>query len=324
MKLSLLYLSLLLSSTGLFAQDWPASSGFIYFGTTNLNQSNAGNYALLQSKSTGETFLNSPNQVHLRINNSTKLFIANNGNIGIGSTNPGAKLDLYSSGSNTNVFLIRDNQNNLLSQLYEDPSGNARFSLHDGSNGSNIMLYSKGVSYFNGGNIGIGTTNPVSNRLQVNANSDSEVALRLEVGKFSMGGNAIFRIDAPGIGGGRMFVGSNGNVGIGTASPCVDCKLDVKGKIRSEEVVVAISNGPDYVFETDYELRSLEDTKDYIDENKHLPEIPSAKEMQENGIGVADMNMKLLKKIEELTLHLIQQNERMEKMEKELQALKNN
>ncbi|MEM0942053.1 MAG: helicase associated domain-containing protein [Bacteroidota bacterium] len=79
---------------------------------------------------------------------------------------------------------------------------------------------------------------------------------------------------------------------------------------------------PDYVFEPDYELRSLQETKEYISEYKHLPEIPSAKEMEANGVDLGDMNMRLLKKIEELTLHQIELLERLEKQQEQINELK--
>ncbi len=114
----------------------------------------------------------------------------------------------------------------------------------------------------------------------------------------------------------------DGKVGIGTTIP--DSKLTVNGNIHAKEVKVdLLVPGPDYVFDEDYELLSLNATKKYITENKHLPEIPSAMVMAENGIDLGDMNIKLLKKIEELTLHLIEQNERVEKLEKEIETMKN-
>lgn len=100
-----------------------------------------------------------------------------------------------------------------------------------------------------------------------------------------------------------MFFRNDGNVGIGTDNP--DSKLVVNGKIRSEEIKVEIVNGPDYVFETNYKLPTLRQIKKYINANKHLPEIPPAKEMEANGVDLGEMNMKLLKKIEELTLYHI-------------------
>ncbi len=113
---------------------------------------------------------------------------------------------------------------------------------------------------------------------------------------------------------------NGGNVGIGINNP--DSKLVVNGLIRSEEVKVEIINGPDYVFNNDYELRTLQETKEYIAKNKHLPEIPSAQEMETNGVELGEMNMRLLKKIEELTLYQIELMEEMEAMKKELRELK--
>jgi hypothetical protein len=113
----------------------------------------------------------------------------------------------------------------------------------------------------------------------------------------------------------------NGNVGIGTSSP--NQKLTVNGTIYGKEVKVDLNvPGPDYVFEKDYPLMSLEETKAYIDANKHLPEVPSAKEMEKNGVQLGEMNMLLLKKVEELTLNLIHLNERLKQVEIENNKLK--
>ncbi len=112
-----------------------------------------------------------------------------------------------------------------------------------------------------------------------------------------------------------------GNVGIGTDDPL--SKLAVDGQIRATEVkVLADISVPDYVFEPDYELRTLQETKEHIARHRHLPEIPSAAEIGENGIDLGDMNMRLLKKIEELTLYQIQLMGEIEAMKKELQELK--
>ncbi len=94
-----------------------------------------------------------------------------------------------------------------------------------------------------------------------------------------------------------------GYVGIGTTSP--QQLLDVHGTIAAQEVIVS-TTGADYVFESDYRLPSLTEVAAYIADHHHLPDIPSATEMKEKGVGVADMQAKLLAKIEELTLHMIQ------------------
>lgn len=95
----------------------------------------------------------------------------------------------------------------------------------------------------------------------------------------------------------------NGNYGIGTASPTE--LLSVNGKIRSKELKVEVANWPDYVFEEDYELMSLLETEKFIKANKRLPEIPSAVQVEKEGLDIGEMNKLLLKKIEELTLHLL-------------------
>lgn len=113
-----------------------------------------------------------------------------------------------------------------------------------------------------------------------------------------------------------------GNVGIGTTSPGE--KLTVKGKIHTEEVLVNLAIPvPDYVFENDYQLKPLHEVENYIKENKHLPEIPSAKEIEKNGLKLAEMNMSLLKKIEEMTLYMIEMKKENDKQAQEIENLKN-
>ncbi|ELR68760.1 hypothetical protein C900_05856 [Fulvivirga imtechensis AK7] len=113
----------------------------------------------------------------------------------------------------------------------------------------------------------------------------------------------------------------DGKVGIGTNNP--SDKLTVAGNIHSREVKVTVGAGADFVFENDYSLRSLEEVSAFVKENKHLPEIPSEKEMLENGLELGEMNIKLLQKVEELTLYLIQQNEKIEVLEKKVKELEN-
>lgn len=113
----------------------------------------------------------------------------------------------------------------------------------------------------------------------------------------------------------QMRISPHGNVGIGTDNP--KNKLDVAGTIRATEVRIEALPWSDFVFNKDYKLRSLEEVKAHIDEYKHLPDIPSEAEVTENGISLGTMQSKLLQKIEELTLYLIEQNVRIEELEKE-------
>lgn len=121
---------------------------------------------------------------------------------------------------------------------------------------------------------------------------------------------------------------ADGNVGIGITNPTE--KLTVDGKIRSEEVKVEIVNGADHVFQDNYKLQKLDELEAFIKENKHLPEIPSEKEMLENSLEVGEFQIKLLQKIEELTLYIIDQNkllqeamQKNEKLEKRIETLEN-
>ena len=118
----------------------------------------------------------------------------------------------------------------------------------------------------------------------------------------------------------------DGNVGIGTLSPTE--LLTVDGTIKAEELVLS-PVGADFVFEDDYQLRSLDDVEAYIQANKHLPEIPSAKEMRKNGVSTGEFQAKLLQKVEELTLYMIEMKKkhdlqiaRLKTLEEENMALK--
>ncbi len=102
-----------------------------------------------------------------------------------------------------------------------------------------------------------------------------------------------------------------GDVGIGTSRP--DAKLAVKGRVHAEEVKVDLAvPAPDYVFDKNYPLMPLNDVANYISANKHLPDVPDAMTMEEQGVNLGETNMMLLKKVEELTLYLIEVNNKVE------------
>ncbi|MEQ8474138.1 MAG: hypothetical protein RIC35_23280 [Marinoscillum sp.] len=176
------------------------------------------------------------------------------------------------------------------------------------------------------GKVGIGTTSP-SRLLHIASNnggtrgvyfSNSNNTINASIGMSHSSGNPwlVFELD----GEEQMRLTNSGELGIGTTD-FDGHKLAVAGGIRASEVKVEVYPWPDYVFSSDYFLKSLDQTEAFIQENKHLPGIPSAQEVAEEGINLGAMNARLLEKIEELTLHLIEQNKKIKQMEERLKAV---
>ncbi len=117
----------------------------------------------------------------------------------------------------------------------------------------------------------------------------------------------------------KMALDKNGSLGIGILNP--SSKLHVDGNIIAEEVKIQDVTGADFVFEEDYDLKPLSEVEEYITENGHLPDIPSASEMQEHGVQMGELNMKLLQKIEELTLYAIDLKKENEELKSEISQI---
>ncbi len=250
-----------------------------------------GNYYTIQDHSSGD---------YLRFGYgfNDHLILSSTGNVGIGTTVPTyAKLHL------------------------KQEAGDAVFKIENTGNGNaSIIKFSRERSTSEdqvGGAIGlVSNTNNVWSQLFLNARS-----AQAHVGVDGSGTQTPFLTIGDGF-------SNNVAVGIGTTTP--KNALDVVGTIRSTEVKVEATPWPDFVFEKDYELKTLEEVEDFVAENKHLPEIPSEVDVNENGINLGEMDSKLLLKIEELTLYMIDMNKRMGKLEnentelkKEVSALKN-
>ncbi len=195
--------------------------------------------------------------------------------------------------------------------------------------GTNSNLYNDGGSYnvIIGYNAGYGSSSH---------NKSSNIFIGYQSGYNETGSNKLYiensSSSSPLIYGefDNDIVGINGRLGVNTMTPSADAQLHVNGnaiiegtlytdgKIWSEEVeVVSSVTWPDYVFENDYSLMTIADLEKFIKTNGHLPEIPKAEEA-EQGIKLGEMNAKLLKKIEELTLYMIQQEKRIKELEERI------
>jgi len=119
----------------------------------------------------------------------------------------------------------------------------------------------------------------------------------------------------------KLRINSTGNVSIGT-SDAKGYRLAVNGNILATEIKVQAAPWPDYVFSKNYNLPALQSIEKHIKKEGYLPDMPSAKEVESNGINVGEMNAKLLKKIEELTLYIIDQNKELLNQKDQLNNLK--
>ncbi|WP_405207122.1 hypothetical protein [Aquimarina sp. LLG6339-5] len=255
----------------------------------------------------------------VRGGNNTMMRIDQHGNVGVGTSSPTKKMDVNGS-IGAQEFVVVQKGGSYLIGLNGQEHG--YITGRNSSFENKFVISSNGNSYLNGGNVGIGTNSPTQ-KLEIKG--DDGIGIRLfnqaantwdilnsQYGKLDFvrgGNNTMMRID------------QHGNVGIGTTSP--DMKLAVNGNIHAKEVKIDLNfPAPDYVFKDSYKLMNLEDVENFIKENSHLPEIPSAKEFEQNGVMQAEMDMNLLKKIEELTLYTIQQQKEIESLKKENEEVK--
>ncbi|MFQ6601753.1 hypothetical protein [Flavobacterium sp. C3NV] len=227
--------------------------------------------------------------------NKQPLIIDTEGNLGVGTNNPISKLSLEGS------LTINGGLTNTLSRPVISVG-----TLVSGE----IRGYSNGGKYYDDGFL----------RLSAGGGTNAGIRSYIDVSGYStvpdMNGNIVFGT----YGVERMRIDRNGYIGIGIANP--DSKLAVNGTIHSKEVKVDMTGWSDFVFKKEYNLPTLEEVEKYIAEKGHLENIPSEKDVLENGINLGEMNAKLLQKIEELTLYMIEQENKNNLQSAEINILK--
>jgi len=228
------------------------------------------------------------------------------GSIGIGNNNPTAKLSVYKSQSLGSA--IRNSS--LLTTISGSAAGGNNFQ-------ENTWLVRNSA----------GTTWETT-RLHNGISIDGEFLLPQVNSRTWWERDPSSDIQSWGSAANTYLTINKGDVSIGTTN-AQGYKLAVNGKIRAKEIKVEAENWPDYVFSKDYNLTTLSEIKRYIELNHHLPEIPSAKEVATDGIHLGELNKALTKKIEELTLYIIEQDTqskaqeaRLLKLEKDMANLK--
>ena len=236
------------------------------------------------------------------------------GNVGIGTMSPSTNLHIVGAGTNTdadNAHAV--NGGGLIIQgntgaRSANNGAQLEFAIPANTDGTNIWGQGRIITV-------AGTTT------SGNATGKMIIGTRRSFNKLGTGNQWYYGND--------LVIDGAGNIGIGMLTPRE--ALSVNGNIRSKQIKVEIANWPDYVFKQDYQLPSLMDVENYINQNQHLPDMPSEEQIAKDGLNLGEMNKLLLKKVEELTLYLIerdkkekQQEIRIEKLEKIINEKNNN
>jgi len=269
----------------------------------------------IYGKTDGHLYLNSntsndgPSRKHL-ILQTTETSNTYSGFVGINNISPDAFLDVQKLSNNSETAAI------LGTSIFSE--GNLNFTRIEGgtteglgalSLNSNVKA-NVGIAG-GGGNVYIAPTNDNCGDVFIGS------------------GYGNYPIEDLGTNGGNVFIAQSGgdvimkhpNTSLSIGTDKIDHRLNVNGTIRSTELIVE-AGWADYVFEKDYKLKPIEEVEKYINEHKHLPNIPRASEIQKDGLKLSEISTKMMEKIEELMLYIIEQNKQIKNLQKEVNLLK--
>jgi hypothetical protein len=263
---------------------------------------------------------------------SHSLYVDDGGRVGLGTSTPVAQLHVK-DGNTPTLRLEQDGSSGFTPQTWDVAGNEANFFIRDATNGSELPFRivpgapSNSLYINSAGKVGLGLTNPVANLdikdstsataqrtlLQLTNNGDVNINLTNSVGTQgwvfqNYDNNNQFRITRVGTGVGELELDSSGN-------------LVIQGTLTVRQGETDEHTYPDYVFEPGYELMPLDELKSFVSENRHLPNIPSANSLVSEGLNMTHMQIRLIEKVEELTLYTITQEEKIKMLEQRLAEL---
>jgi hypothetical protein len=241
-------------------------------------------------------------------------YFSQNGNVGIGGfSGPGVplgRLDVIGAGtsSSTNTLILRNSVLDTIMRIRDD--GRMGFGYNGSSYGRTMNVGGTGINFYTANEVAFGgAVFPTDTSIVIwsNSNSNNYLVLQPSWGNTGIGTytpNAKFHLN------GAMLVGNN------SQRIATNYEVSVDGEIMCENLTMQNSTSwPDYVFEESYQLMPLSDLEASIRKNKHLPNVPSAAEIEKNGINMGVITKAYMEKIEELTLYIIQLEKRLKAVE---------
>jgi hypothetical protein len=258
-----------------------------------------------------------------------RMMIDENGLVGIGTNTPSSILTI-----NSNNPILQLRNNNVDKGFVQLVNDDIRIGTNSSNNTGKFIVRTNGVDRFtvhqdgtaelgdaaSGGTLILdGPVNPglLLQHQGLTQGYVSATSEGIEIYRSTFGN---IRIHANGDG---MWFFPNGQIAMGQGPKATGYLLSIEGKaIATEFKVLAVASWPDYVFAKNYKLLSLKELKAFIGQHKHLPNIPAAAEIEKEGIALGDMTKKLMEKVEELTLYILQLQDQLDELKKQLDAPK--